>query len=182
MAMHFMLCFLTVRSACAPAHAFECWMLLGLHAMDQSSHSEPPDVLVPLSVLPKKVPLVVHWVGTVQDPSMTRCFQSKYLCLPYPSPQFATFFSVAILVCIAVLLSFFYGFGAFLPFQYNRKWGRFQEHPACLPVAMASLNLKTIYCVTPSKRSRNQGKCQTAAFRLYCINVIQEQANNSTVT
>lgn len=75
MAMHFMLCFLTVESASAAPHTFECWMLLGLHVVDQSSHSETPDVLVPAPVLPKKVLLVVHQVGTVQNPSQSIDFK-----------------------------------------------------------------------------------------------------------
>lgn len=49
---------------------------------------------------------------------MTHCFQRKYLYLPYPSPQFAASFSVATLVCIAIMLS---SFMALVPFCHFSK-------------------------------------------------------------
>lgn len=96
---------------------------------EQANPTEPPNVLVHASVLPKKVLLSVHQIRTVQGPFMTHCFpvtrdfscmavkENICTCLMLiPQPQFATYVSVATLSSVAVML-LFSCFSAFLPFQ-----------------------------------------------------------------
>lgn len=177
MAMHFMLCFLTVESASAPPRTFECWMILGLHGMDQFRATWC--ICACISIAKKGSAFgPLNWVfsGSFCDP----LFSKEISILALSLPPFCNFLFSS---HISLYFSNAFYFMALVPLCLFSKTESGEDFRSIIPLSSYGKSVpETIYCVTPSKRGRNQEKCQTAAFRLYCISVIQEQANNSTVT